>query len=324
MPRRISSYDLILFHGRSGRHRSLTRDAIIHVQRLLDQTITSPRDRTELDLWLDSVGGDAHATYKLALDLRARARRLRVFIPDCAKSAATLLVLGMDEIYMGPAAELGPLDVQIPHPDREEERISGLDVAGSLSYLYKLAMEMTLTGGATIIQYTGLARAEILRATMDFVAKFLQPCVAKVDPHLTRRAVYQLEVAERYALAMLAARNVPARKKLADEDAKKMVRQLVTAYPVHEFVISRKEASAIGLPVEWAEQHARWGVIKEVHDRFLEAGATIVEVVKHATPKRPARVKRKRAEKERARKKNGDGQDITGPSADADGTTGGR
>lgn len=77
---------------------------------MLEDGIAEPRENVELDLWLESPGGDAHAAYKLALLLRAHASRLRVVIPDYAKSAATLLTLAADEIYVAPVAELGPLD----------------------------------------------------------------------------------------------------------------------------------------------------------------------------------------------------------------------
>ena len=79
----------------------------------MEEEIESPKECTEIDVWLDSPGGKANAAYKIALLLRSRAAKLRVVVSDYAKSAATLLVLAADEIYMAGAAELGPLDAQI-------------------------------------------------------------------------------------------------------------------------------------------------------------------------------------------------------------------
>src|SRR5690349_3514350 len=106
-------YHLILFQVGD----QISRDLVGQIQARLDEAVTTDREHTEIDIWLDSPGGDAHAAYKLILDLRHRSNRLRAVIPDYAKSAATLLALGVDTIFMHAAAELGPLDVQIEHPD---------------------------------------------------------------------------------------------------------------------------------------------------------------------------------------------------------------
>jgi len=41
-------------------------------------------------------------------------RKLRVIVPNIAKSAATVLALGADQILMGYCSELGPIDPQVP------------------------------------------------------------------------------------------------------------------------------------------------------------------------------------------------------------------
>lgn len=68
----------------------------------------------DLDLIVQSPGGDGMAAEKL-LDLCRKhcAGRLRVVVPLYAKSAATLLALGADEIVMGESSELGPIDAQV-------------------------------------------------------------------------------------------------------------------------------------------------------------------------------------------------------------------
>ena len=60
---------------------------------------------TPIDLLLHSPGGDIDAAEKLITLIRKRAgtARVRVIVPDYAKSAATLIALGADTIVM-PAA----------------------------------------------------------------------------------------------------------------------------------------------------------------------------------------------------------------------------
>jgi len=176
-------YVLVLYQGQQGRFATITMGLVAHLRRMLEDGVAESRENVELDLWLESPGGDAHAAYKLALLLRAHASQLRVVIPDYAKSAATLLTLAADEIYMAPAAELGPLDAQVPH-EQEGVTISALDVARSLEDLAELAISMALTGGGSILQMTRLSRSESVSAMLDFAAKFMQPLVGKLDPKM--------------------------------------------------------------------------------------------------------------------------------------------
>jgi ClpP class serine protease len=68
---------------------------------------------SNIDLLLHSPGGDIDAAEKLVGLIRRRAGRIRVIVPDFAKSAATLIALGADEIVMSDTSELGAIDPQI-------------------------------------------------------------------------------------------------------------------------------------------------------------------------------------------------------------------
>ena len=65
-----------------------------------------------LDVLIHSPGGNPSATESIVHILRARFAPIRVFVPHTAKSAATMLALSGDEILLGEAAELGPIDPQ--------------------------------------------------------------------------------------------------------------------------------------------------------------------------------------------------------------------
>jgi len=64
-------------------------------------------------LILHSYGGDPDVAEKLVEILRENCRCFYVAIPERAKSAATIISLGSDRIYMLESAELGPIDPQI-------------------------------------------------------------------------------------------------------------------------------------------------------------------------------------------------------------------
>lgn len=74
---------------------------------------------TPIDLLLHSPGGDIDAAEKLVTLVRRRAGEavVRVIVPDYAKSAATLIALGANEIVMSDSSELGAIDPQVELPD---------------------------------------------------------------------------------------------------------------------------------------------------------------------------------------------------------------
>ena len=70
----------------------------------------------ELDLIIHSPGGSAPAAEQMIRYLRTQFSSIRAIVPLQAKSAATMLALGCDEILLGNHSELGPIDPQIQVP----------------------------------------------------------------------------------------------------------------------------------------------------------------------------------------------------------------
>jgi Serine dehydrogenase proteinase len=70
-------------------------------------------DENELDLIISSPGGAAQAAEQIVEYLRTQFDYIRCFVPMQAKSAATMIALGCDEIVVGNHSELGPIDPQI-------------------------------------------------------------------------------------------------------------------------------------------------------------------------------------------------------------------
>lgn len=70
-------------------------------------------EEDELDLIITSPGGAAQAAEQIIEYLRTQFGYIRCFVPMQAKSAATMIALGCDEIVVGNHSELGPIDPQI-------------------------------------------------------------------------------------------------------------------------------------------------------------------------------------------------------------------
>ncbi len=78
------------------------------------QLFSGTKKVNNLDLILYSNGGIADDAFKMSRLCRQHTEgKFSVLIPYRAKSAATLLALGADEIVMGPASEIGPIDPMI-------------------------------------------------------------------------------------------------------------------------------------------------------------------------------------------------------------------
>lgn len=69
-----------------------------------------------LDVFLESGGGDLNASYKILRMFRLYAKRTRIIVPFFAKSAASLIAVGADELAMCKGGELGPIDPQVIDP----------------------------------------------------------------------------------------------------------------------------------------------------------------------------------------------------------------
>ncbi len=120
----------------------LVRDAPIRsnlVDKTFDELKSTELNSKKLAVVIDSGGGDIHAAYNLALLFRQYGKeRLTFIITRWAKSAATLLICGGNEILMTPVAEIGPLDPQIEVTDpfeRRAERFSPLHIESTLQLI---------------------------------------------------------------------------------------------------------------------------------------------------------------------------------------------
>jgi Serine dehydrogenase proteinase len=104
----------------SSPYAGITRDLIPIFGDLLEDI----GERDDLDLLLNSLGGDIDAAEKLVIMCRAHCKGFRVIVPESAKSAATMMACAGDSIVMGYASELGPIDPQVSIPDAAGNLIS--------------------------------------------------------------------------------------------------------------------------------------------------------------------------------------------------------
>jgi len=85
----------------------------VHAEKIYT-AIQNFEEKKDIILFLRSRGGKVEPSYLISqLCNKFKLSKFIVSIPAEAKSAATLLSFGADEIHMGPMSELGPIDLQV-------------------------------------------------------------------------------------------------------------------------------------------------------------------------------------------------------------------
>ncbi|WP_128958293.1 SDH family Clp fold serine proteinase [Bradyrhizobium guangzhouense] len=160
-------------------------------------------------LLIDSPGGQIEPAYLISKTLkRLAANKFVVAVPRRAKSAATLICLGADEIHMGMMSQLGPIDPQI-------SGLPTLALGNALRLIAELASK-----------YPG---------SSEVLAKYL------IDQISIRRLGYYERVGEsaaQYAERLIGRRQLPSGKTAAE-----VASHLVNHYKDHGFVIDSGEAT---------------------------------------------------------------------------------
>lgn len=107
----------------AGIRAPISRDDVIGFTEMLHNI----KKGTSLDLMLHTPGGDIDTAEKLTSLLHSWTgpdNKLRVIVPDFAKSAGTLMALGANKIVMSDSSELGPIDPQVTLNDGRGNQIT--------------------------------------------------------------------------------------------------------------------------------------------------------------------------------------------------------
>lgn len=167
----------------------------------------NPEHDKDVFLILLSSGGSIEPSYQISKLCKSFSKeRFVVAVPRQAKSAATLIALGADQIHMGPLGQLGPIDPQL-------EGLPALSVSQALASIASLS--------------------EKYPRSSDMFARYLRRALT----------VEQIGYCERISdsAAQYAERLLLTKKSLSKR-APDIARVLVHEYKDHGFVIDIEEA----------------------------------------------------------------------------------
>lgn len=223
-----------------------------------------PNPKLTLHLLLDSPGGSLDAAYSTALYLSAYTNDLKVYVPDRAKSASTLLAIGARELYLSGFGELGPLDTQLHDPRNPAKFASALDCYQSVDYVRKFAIT---TIGEVLRSLIDKTEKEVpLGQLLDDAEKF---ALGAINPMLENVSALDfggwgrsLRIGEHYTQRLLESQATIVDRELI----KNIAHNLVYGYTHHPFPIDYHEAKRIELPVKLMDEKTYEKAIKVVEE----------------------------------------------------------
>lgn len=210
----------------------------------------------DLDLVIQSSGGDIHAAYQIMTLLRAHMRsdgNVVACVPRRAASAAMLLCLGADQIMLGETGTLSPLDAQIKMGVTSAGTpayTSALYLLKGLDRLREFSLE-TFTKFAERLYAENPERSEeiLLDSSISFTRAIMAPLLTRIDSPNLGYWDQMLATGEVYARLLLGGSGLVDAPN-DDEKTKRVaqvVHDLVNKYPSHTMVIDSHQARELGL-----------------------------------------------------------------------------
>lgn len=197
-------YNLLFIYDDTG---SITRYTSNQIYAALSER---KEDKKDILLILYSLGGHVEPAYLIAKCCKEYSKnKFIVAMPRHAKSAATLIAIGADEIHMGSMSEMGPIDPQI-------RKYPALGLGNAVEYLAGLSKKYP--------------------ESSNMFAKYLSLSLDLRDlGYFERVAVSAVQYAER----LLQSKKLPN-----GENPYAVATRFVYFYKDHSFVIDREEAES--------------------------------------------------------------------------------
>ena len=216
---------------------------LLHSVTLFEETLYDASPDQDLHVMLYTQGGDGETALRLVRQAQSRCRELTVIVPDQAKSAGTLFVLGADRILMGPISDLGPIDPQL--------RLANGTLASGKAIIAAVedAEQRVQANPQT---YT--LHASLLNEISALLVQQAKDAIARTDDQLTE-ALACVDGRDGEQISALAAR---------------LRAPLIESTQSHVATISARYARELGLPVEeLPSSEAQWQSIWRLWAKYV-------------------------------------------------------
>lgn len=200
-----------------------------------------------LVLIVSSPGGDPLAAEGIIKVCRTYSKTgaFTAVVPGQAKSAATMICMGAEQVIMGPASELGPVDPQVARVEKGRVKwFSAVNLVNTYESLFAGANKTKGNLEPYLQQLQAFDAAEI----GEFKAA--------------------IKLSEDIAVKALGSGMMSGKTDAEIKDAIKVFLEPEKGKLVHGRAIHREEATKCGLKVDsWNQDHNLWKLVYELHVR---------------------------------------------------------
>jgi ClpP class serine protease len=223
----------------------------------IEAVLQSLSGAEQINLLVHSPGGDGTIVEKIVDICRSHLvgnnRKFRVIVPNLAKSAATILALGTDEIIMGYTSELGPIDPQVPiFVSGTTQWVSAFAFVEARDKLLQQIAKATKKNEPTVGLLTELAGLNI-------------PFTDEMENQIQFAKKTAITLLQKYMLAPLHSKPIQRHKEAVNIAEKLLSKAL---FPAHGYYISGKTAREMGLQVELLDKDDQlWNKVWEYYIR---------------------------------------------------------
>jgi Serine dehydrogenase proteinase len=231
----------------------MSEENIEHLYLLLRDTAQLSRREplAEIDVLLQTYGGDPLPAYRLAQLVYAYARSATYLIPEYAYSAGTLMCLGSSEILLGDLGVLSPIDITLLSSSSND------DTEGTFPDEVGTDPAVELTSISHFIRVARDARVEIERefrrlgwrnSRTDVEGALLCEMTRQVGVLKIAKYYREQNITYEYARELLG--RMFGRTQADARHIRSVLRYLVYEAPAHEFSLDIHLCRSIGLAVK--------------------------------------------------------------------------
>jgi hypothetical protein len=202
-----------------------------------------------LALYIRSNGGQGMVSLRIVNLLRSFTNKLILLAPSECASAATMLALGCDEIYMGPLSSLSPVDSSLTHQLSPLDKLNS-SVPVSLDELWRV---LRLWKEAESNEFG--PNAKVKEGLETATEKLLD--TEKAGPENPYKYLYEyihplvFGAVDRYSsLSVRICKEILSYHMKDQALIDSITKHLNYDYPAHGYPITIREAEKIGLPVK--------------------------------------------------------------------------
>ncbi|MBZ0155389.1 MAG: hypothetical protein K8I29_04135 [Alphaproteobacteria bacterium] len=254
----------------------------------------------ELDVVLQTPGGDIDAAFLIVKILRKQARKVNILVPRFAKSAGTLICLGADAILLTDLSELGPLDTQIYEEvdGGMSGYVSALNGFKALEQVQLHTIETLDIATKLILSRSRMKITEAIHLATEFSGQTSGTLYSMLNPSKIGEYARALEIGEHYGILILTRYMGWPREK-----AEATVKQLVKQYPSHGFVIDLEELCLLGLPAKEVDAALMDSVSALRKQLLLKSSNSLIELIEPEAAVKHSGQEGRRVRKGRAARK---------------------